>query len=155
MATQEKIGIRPLKTVSGNPPELRTYPEAATQTYKKGELVYLVSGKVTEFTDAVDDGTVRVLGIAAVDASGTTDTDAPVWIFNDDTIFVGTVDHTTAASAVTAVADVSNLWPFKYDTTNSRVTIDKEDTASQLDACRIVGIYLPAGHTLGDIYGQL
>ncbi len=84
------------------------FPEAATQTFKRGDFVTLSSGKVAvavAYTsgDPVLSGT-KILGIADKDATGTTDTPIPVVIANDDTEFLVNVYHATPSSAVPAVA---------------------------------------------------
>lgn len=92
---------------NGAPIEQRDYPEAASQTFKRGELVYLSSGKVTvavaDDTD-VASGT-KVLGIALRDASGTTDTAIPVALANPLFRWVLPVsnDGATQTTAVTQV----------------------------------------------------
>lgn len=163
MATQTLQPLRPVRTRSGGPVEVRYYPEAASQTFKKGEAVYLVSGKVTEFTTSVDNGSTRFLGFAAADATGTTDTPCPVWIANGDTIFRANMYHSTAASAVTAVTDIStSLLPLKILAAQGTgiVAVDKEDTGSKIDCVNIidipVGVDKSSGGQIlavGDVYG--
>jgi len=134
------------------------FPEAASQSFKAGEMVYLVSGKVTEFTATADTGTARFLGFAAQDATGTTDTRIGVWVPDDDLIFIASMYHGTAANAVTAITDPLTLWPFYQDTTKSAVYPDKANTSGQIDCCRVVGLWadeLGSIETVGDIYGQV
>lgn len=80
------------------------FPEAASQTFKKGDLVYLVSGKVTAYPASPT--TQKLLGQAQADASGVTDTNIPVVIADDNVDFLLPVYHATPASAITAVTDV-------------------------------------------------
>lgn len=127
------IALQPLEvkgTISGNSPEMETYPEAAAQSFKKGEIVILTAGKVT-IAGANPTG---ILGVAAHDASGVTDTGVNVYIANLDTIFVGnlTTGRTTAITQVGgryAVALVSAKWHVNDAVTgaNERVVIKKLD----------------------------
>jgi len=136
------------------------FPEAASQVFKKGELVYLdASGYVAEYTAAIDDDTQRLLGVAAEDGhNGVAAANrTAVWVPDDDLIFIGSLYHSAAASAVAAVTDYATLLPFAYDTTNSKVYVDKENTAGQEDCCRIVGIWADESHeeAIGDVYPQV
>jgi len=77
------------------------YPEAASQSFKKGEFVYLVSGKVTVVAYGVA-GSAKVLGMAMQDASGTTDTAIAVAIAEEGVMFEMNVTTTTAITQVGA-----------------------------------------------------
>jgi hypothetical protein len=157
MSTQALTPIRAVKRRSGGPVTIQYYPEAASQTFKAGEAVYLVSGKVTEFTDGVDNGSTRFLGFAAEDASGVTDQKVGVYVPDDDLVFEGNIYHGTVGSAVTAITDVGTLLPMKILASqgNGMVAVDKEDTASKIDCCRILGIPLRPGDAVGDTYGRV
>lgn len=82
--------IKPRIAAFGNPDNftLREYPEAASQSFVEGDLVYLVAGLVTVCATAGDPQDINtvVLGIAARDASGTTNTSIPVYVIRPDTI---------------------------------------------------------------------
>lgn len=67
---------------SGHAALIREYPEAASQSFKAGQLVYLASGKVT----ACASDATTILGIALSDASGTQDTSIPVHVFTPEDI---------------------------------------------------------------------
>jgi hypothetical protein len=159
MATINLAPIRAVKRLSGGPVTPQYYPEAASQTFVKGEAVYLVSGKVTEFTDGVDNGSTRFLGFAAQDASGVTDTMIGVYVPDDDLVFEGNIYHGTVGSAITAVSDVATLLPMKILASqgSGMVAVDKEDTASKIDCCRIVAVqgFLRPGEAVGDTYGRV
>lgn len=90
----------------GKPLEQRTYPEAATQSFKRGDHLYLSSGKLTAAVAAgayLDSTGVKPIGIAERDASGQTDTPIPISIIDAQTRMVGPVTHATPASAITAI----------------------------------------------------
>ena len=121
MSTITLSRARVARTISGNSPQVMTYPEAAAQTFKKGEFVYLVDGKVTE----VGDDPTIILGMADQDASGTTDTAIAVVIANEDNIFsLHKVSETggsggAGTGAATAVTDVGKCANIYRDTTNN------------------------------------
>lgn len=145
----------------GGGPVIEEYPEAASQTFKKGEMVYLDgSGHVAEFTASVDDGSTRFLGFAAED--GHNDTAAAthkvkVMLPTDDSVFEGNIYHSTAASAITALTDVASgtLLPFVQlpSQGDGMVAVDKENTSGQIDCIRIVN--LSPKHAVGDVYGRV
>lgn len=72
------------------------YPEAASQSFKKGELVYLASGLLNV---VVSSDTNIALGIAMSDATGTTNNWMPVLLAHTDTSFVG--QSTNAGADIT------------------------------------------------------
>lgn len=155
MATQRAIGVVVSGTISGNSPETRKYPEAASQTFKKGEPVYLVSGYITEFTADADTGSQRLLGFAAEDAHNSTAGayDVAVFIGNADTIFMASVYHATDASAVTAITQPATQHPLYRDTTNSLARVDIGDTEDKIKCCEIVEVVKAPGFAVGDKYG--
>lgn len=82
------------------------FPEAASQTFVKGDFVTLSSGKVARLlaagnhTTAGDRGTgTMILGIALADATGVTDTDVPVVVADCRTDFKLQLCTTDAAQA--------------------------------------------------------
>jgi len=99
----------------------RWYPEAASQSFKKGQPVYSNAGLLTECAS----DSVEVLGIADADASGTTNTWLPVILATPNTGFVGTT--TSAGSDVTlAVTHIGKLYAL-YESSNT-VAVDLGDT---------------------------
>jgi len=119
MATLTLNRARVARTISGNSPMIMTFPEAASQSFKAGEFVYLVSGKVT----VCDYNSALILGMAAADASGTTDKACPVYAANDDTIFElhkadGAPGAGTATTgSATAITDVGKQFGLYRNTT--------------------------------------
>ena len=134
-------------------PQMGEYPEAASQTFKMGDLVELVSGKVTQIVAAGNTAgsSDKVLGMAMRDASGTTDTAIPVVVANDATLFLLPVWHTTPGSAVTAVTDVGTAYALGHRTvssvTNYVVTLD--DTTDT----HIVPVQIADDFAVGEQYG--
>jgi hypothetical protein len=84
------------------------FPEASGQTFKEGQLVYLDSSGQVNVTAA---STVKILGIAGQDASGTQATKIQVDVLRPGDFFKISVYHATAASATMADADM----PKTYD----------------------------------------
>lgn len=155
MATISKVPLRVVGTLHGGPPLSRVYPEAASQTFVKGEAVYLNgSGHVAEYTAAIDDGTQTFLGFAAQD--GHNDTTAAtstveVWL-GFGNIFEANVTS-NGSDQTTAITQVGGVYPLYQDTTNSRVAVDIADTGSQGDWCRI--LELSERDAAGDTNGRV
>jgi hypothetical protein len=88
MATITQTAAKVAYTISGNAPEVVYYPEAASQSFKTGEFVYLVSGagNTNRVTVCAADPT-GVLGMAVHDATGVEGTQIPIFVANCDTVF--------------------------------------------------------------------
>jgi hypothetical protein len=148
MATIAARPIEPYRTVSGNQPRMLWFPEAASQTFKAGEVVYLVAGYVTLY---VADG-LAVLGVAAEDAhNGATAGlySTKVWIADADTIFIANL----SGSSVTARSDVTMMYSM---TSSSHIWyIDKTDVTNRV--LQIVGLnadYATTEEAVGDTNGR-
>jgi hypothetical protein len=92
--------------------EIQYFPEAATQTFKRGDAVGLTSGKVRCNISAGSDLTSsddEICGVALVDASGVTDTSIPVVVLDGNIGWVLPMTHATPASAITAITDQGTL----------------------------------------------
>ena len=158
MSTQNLTPVLVAFTISGNTPLTRSYKEAASQTFKKGEAVYIDgSGYVAEYTASIDDGTQRMIGFAAEDAHNGTagQYECLVNLACDDTVFSGNIYHGTVGSAVTAQTDLTTLLPLKElpSQGTGMVAIDKENTSGQLDMARILDF--DKNHAIGDTYGRV
>uniref|UniRef100_A0A6M3KF15 Uncharacterized protein n=1 Tax=viral metagenome TaxID=1070528 RepID=A0A6M3KF15_9ZZZZ len=101
MATQVQ---RSAKLIS--PAKVYYYPEAASQSFLKGEFVYLVSGKLTVVPAAVD-SQVKIAGMALQDATGTTDTALAIAVAEEGVLFE--MNATGAVTAITHVGGSYNL----------------------------------------------
>ncbi|MCD4785363.1 MAG: hypothetical protein K8T10_16210 [Candidatus Eremiobacteraeota bacterium] len=145
MATITQRAARVANTISGNSPEVKVFPEAASQSFKAGEFVYLVSGKVTV---CASNGTV-ILGMAVADASGTTDEDCAVYIANGDTVFEANIYHSTVGSAVTAITDVGVCYALLVS--SNKHYVDKEDTDNDAFQVRRIS----PKDIVGDTYGRV
>ena len=138
MPTQK---LQPIEIVSGG--HKMTVTEAASQSFKIGQPIYLVGGKATA---VASNGTV-VWGLALENASGVEDTENDVHVIDSNTILRGNVYHSTAASAVTAVANLGIKYALYV--ADNKAYVDIEDTSN--DAVVIVSLD-PA--EVGDIYGR-
>lgn len=121
MATIPLVSCEVAYTVSGNSPLVRIFPEASSQTFKKGEFVYLSGGYVTE----VGDNPGVILGMAAEDAHNDSAGvyNVAVVIAHPDVVFrMNKVDSSDVA-AVTAVTDVGKAFAFYRDTTDSQTHV--------------------------------
>jgi hypothetical protein len=152
MASIAKQAVEVVRTSHGGSPVEETYPEAATQTFKKGESVYLVSGYVTEWSD---NDSNRMLGFAAEDAHNDTTAgthNISVWLTgNSGNIFEGNVCTTSGGNQVTAIAQVGELYPLYPNTTNSIMQVNIANTAGALDCARILKIKGVVGDTNGRV----
>jgi len=132
---------------SNGPFNMVTRKEAASQSFKVGEFVYLVSGKVTSrASDAV-----VIYGMAEQDASGTTDTELLIRVPNEQTEFEMNVYHATAASAITAITNYSYKYAL-YVASNIHY-VDIGDTS--YDAFVITDILVGGNKSIGDTYGRV
>jgi hypothetical protein len=127
----------------GGPARIVSLPEAASQSFKQGQFVYLASGKVTV---CADDATT-IYGLAMQDASGTTDTAMMVMQARDDTEFLMNAYHATPSSAVTAVTQVGVKYGLEVD--SNRCYVDISQTGA--DALIINEIM----DAVGDTYGRV
>lgn len=152
-----KVPLICVGTLHGGPPVTRSYPEAASQTFVKGEAVYLDgSGNVAEYTAAIDDGTQRFLGFA--EENGHNDTVAAtneilVTLAGGGNVFElnVTANGSDQLSAKTQVGGAP--LPMYQDTTGSRVAYDVSDTSGQGDWLRVLDLSPrdPAGDTNGRV----
>jgi hypothetical protein len=124
-----------LKTLSGHSIPRESFPEAASQTFKKGDLVYLNGGYLT----ACGADPTLIMGVATSDghntAAGADST--VVELAHPNTLFIGNLDTqasegagTTAATdrgkmyGVKALAAAPYQWYVdKTDVTNKRVIV--------------------------------
>jgi predicted RecA/RadA family phage recombinase len=135
-------------TVTEDSGQIMMLPEAATQSFKKYEFVYLSSGKVT----ACADDATTVAGIALTDASGTTDRQVTVYVPNHHCVFSMSVYHSTPASAVTAITLRGTACALQVD--SNKHYVDIEDTGTASKHIFIITDISPE-HSVGDQYGRV
>ena len=131
-----------------SPAKILWFPEAATQTFKKGEFVYLVSGKVT-VVPTTKQSQSKVAGMALMDASETVDTAIAIAVAEEGVVFELNVYHSSVGSAITAVADVSKVYGLKI--ASNKHYVDLTDTADTVFHVK----RLSPKDASGDTYGRL
>lgn len=124
--------------------------EAASQSYTKGMLVYLASGKVTEVAAGLI--TAAFAGFAREDATGVTNTRAPLEAITPGQRWKMTLYHSTAASAISAITQLGARFGLKV--VSDKLVVDLETAEAALEDattvnawCRIVGF----DHTYDDL----
>jgi hypothetical protein len=139
MATLTKRVCEPVHTRSGSPAYVRSYPEAAAQTFKRGEFVTLTAGKVT----LCGANPALIQGVAAQDATGVTDTPIKVYEANSDSVFVASLIGTGV------ITDVGVRYGVVRDATTQSWGIDRSNTTAA--NLRAVVVALDGRDTLGDV----
>jgi hypothetical protein len=104
----------------GGTPDVVSFVEAASQTFKKGWVVYLVAGYVT---DVASDTPALILGTAAEDAhndsvAGTHS--IGVYLADDTNVFAGNCKQSSLADHVLAQSDIGVQMAIQRDSTNNR-----------------------------------
>lgn len=136
--------------------QIRYYPEAASQTFKVGDWLYLVSGKLTIAAAAGNDvGNIKLLGRAAAPATGVTDTYLPVEIADENAIFSLPMYHGTAGSAVTAVTDIGTDLPLRNQGGVWCVNKQNDGTNDRISVIEIDRSLYPVGEQYGVVLGKL
>jgi len=138
-------------------PAQAEYPEAASQTFKRGDFVYLASGKVTEAvapgSNLKDDGNLAI-GIAAGDASGTTDQACSVILLDDDLQICLPVTHATASSAITAVTQVGTAYELE-NVTSYGYAVAIDNTGNPIAKVVEIADQYPVGEQYGWVWVKI
>jgi hypothetical protein len=147
MATVPLQRARVYGTISGNSPQIRHFPEADEQSFKTGQFVYLVDGKVT----VCPSDPTAVLGMSAHDASGVEDEDVAVHVINGDTEFEVNVYYDGDGDdddkvEITAIGNV-----FGMIVSENKCYCDISDTDNKVFIVKNISIRDRAG----DVYGRV
>ena len=129
MATIAKKPIFARMTMHGGPPMSLTLKEGASQTFVKGEIVFInASGYVEEIAG---DTPSEIYGVAAQDAHNTTAgaAEVSVWLADPGTLFGINVLESTLTDHVLAQTDLGTFAAIQRDTTNSKVYANISTTA--------------------------
>lgn len=115
--------------------EVRHYPEAASQSFKRGEPVILdASATQNRVKVAADNPTAAIVGVAAGDASGVTGAMVPIYIakphlsFQIQTFNTDAIDYADigAARAIQVHATLANVWVVDTsDAGNDSVVVER------------------------------
>lgn len=134
---------------SGGSHKVKEYPEAASQSFKKGHFVEMnSSGQILE----VSSGDVIILGLALSDATGVTNNLVEVAIAQDGTEFEMNVYHSVTASSVTARSNLYTKWAYYNDGDIGRINIGDSDGN---DALQITEILTGGLDSVGDTNGRV
>ena len=154
MATATKFKCQPAYVEGGGFPVTKIYPEAATQTFKRGEAVYLDgSGNVAEFTLGVDTGGARFLGFAAEDGHNdavAATSQVSVLIPVPGTVMEANITN-AGSDQITAKTQIGTRYGIYHDTTNSIIQVDVATIGGRID-CLIVNEIVA---TVGDTNGRV
>lgn len=125
MATHPKIKIRAVKTLSGMSVPRERFPEAASQTFKQGALVYLQDGYLQECAANPQ----LIMGVAVQDGGNGGSAGAKgqeVELAHPDTLFIGNLSQTGSEdSGVGAATDRGKMYGVTKHSTDGRWYVDK------------------------------
>ena len=124
--------------------KVRTYPEAASQTFVRGDVLILdsTSDKGNKVKIAGADAVAKIVGVAAQAATGTEGSSISVFS-TEDNEFIGNIDGTTALDAdMTGTA-------YGLINTSGAVRVDTQDTTAT--AVRITQLIDPVGTVSGRV----
>lgn len=158
MATQNRIAIAAVKPLIGLSIPTENFPEAASQTFKKGALVYLSAGYLNE---CGADPTL-IMGIASADGQDGTnagDESQPVFLAHPGTLFLGNLDN-GSSSAASAATDRGKMYGVAKHSSSGKWYVDSTDTTNK----RVViwgfwdgaqdGVNVAVGDNLTPVYFQ-
>lgn len=117
--------LRPYRNV-----DVRNYPEDASQTFKRGDILIFssTSGKEDKVKQAAANPQAKLVGVAGADASGTEGTLIPVWLFADRAEFrIHYVDTQTISRA-----DLNVSYGVARDSTNNIWRLDNTNTTQKV-----------------------
>lgn len=138
------------QTIHGSPAREERFPEAAAQTFKKGEIVYLLDGYVTE----CGDNPAAILGVAAEDGHNSTtagDDNVAVTLAEPTTLFCMNIASSTSfGSRTLAQIYLGRVCVLLRDTTNSKLYCDPATLGS--NARVIVDKFVDE---VGDVNGRV
>lgn len=141
--------------IGGGVPEVYTYKEAASQTFKAGApLVFDTSLEQVKLASV---GTVQMVGLAEEDASGTTNADINVLIPTPLDVFTATISASGANLA--AAHDNDNVgqklgWIASTETgQTTKYTVDEDNTSNAW--CLVRRVYTDVDETAGTSGGRV
>lgn len=139
----------------GGVPEVRSLPEAASQTFKRGDI--LVWDTSEEAVKLATDTNVQMVGVADRDASGTTGTAIPVIVPTTADVFSATISAAGANSAAAHDRDnVGKSYSWIKSTESgqtAKTTIDESDAGNAW--VFIEDIYTDAKEAAGTAGGRV
>ena len=123
MAATSWNALQPRLSVEGGSiPEIMSFPEKASQTFKAGTPVKLTTTAGT--VEIAEDGTTGFLGIAMEDASGTTSAALKVQVCRPDTPIIARCTVAGVATKPSTVLTQGVAYDFYIDTTDYWFGVD-------------------------------
>lgn len=149
MATIPKTAAKVVHVLSGGQMPMLVLPEGASQTFKRGEPVFLSAGLATE----IGDNPTQILGLAAEDARNVAAAvnDVAVEVLNSDVMFEANLSDSVGTLIATAQADIGQAAGIFRDTTNSLITVYKLAATNH----RVQIIAHSKKDAIGDIGGRV
>ena len=136
-----------------------SFPEAAGQVFKAGELLAIDSaGRCLLFVavgSSLDTDGNHVLGFAVEAATGTTDNRVAVEVITGETEITMPQYNTTAGTSVTAQTDLDLAYPLINETTGGLMLNINTTTKGIARKIRNAASYDGVKATLGDQYGPV
>lgn len=147
MATINKAAMKWVLNFAGTSPDTLELAEGASQSFVKGEFVYMLAGYVTEIGSNTP---ALIYGMAAADGSNTTAGAAqvPVYIAHEPLLFEGNVLDTGAADYVLTQADLGTPMAIQRDTSANITYLDASIKAGT--SCRVFVHKVATGSAVGD-----
>jgi hypothetical protein len=149
--------------------------ETASQSWKVDDILYVDSnGTIAIATNSSGKADSAVAGLALAKASGVTGQQVQLDVIRPDNVYVASVWHSTAASAVTVQTQLGVVYGLRYDTaalpagTAGKWVVDienttVEDATTALARVKVIGFYQGRAPTttagvdvtcaIGDVYG--
>lgn len=155
MATIPEAICRAVQTKDGSAPAILHQPEAATQTFVKGEVVFMSAGYLNEIASNTP---ALIYGVAADDgsnsASGGTSSapECPVFLADDDTLFEANVKQ-SGSDHVLAATDLGVPMGIYRDTGDSKIYLDADVKAGT--GVRVFTHRVARGTAIGDTNGRV
>jgi hypothetical protein len=150
MATQPRIAFRYVRSLTGLPVPMESWPEAASQTFKAGAPVYLDgNGRVT----ACGTDPALIMGIATKDGSNTTAgaVDQLVILAHPDVLFLGNMDTGAGGAGVTVITQRGKCYGITVHSGSGKWTVDYAKTTGT--AVVVWNFWTGDGQAIGDTLG--
>ena len=157
MATQPRIAIHAVRTLSGMSVPREEFPEAATQVFKKGAPVVLTAGYLGE----CGANPALIMGIATRDGQNGATPGAKsqvVELAHSDTLFLGNIDAGSAGTGVTAATNRGAMMGLTKHVASGKWSVDNAKATAAAGARVVVwGFWLNAqdgvNQAIGDTLG--
>ena len=138
---------------------VRWYPVNTDETFTKGDWVYISSGKLSICAAAGNDvGNISLLGRSLANAEDVANSISglcPVEIADDTAEFAFPIYHGTAASAVTANADIGATYPLRNQGGIWGLNKENDGTNDRIKVTEVDLSRYPLGEQYGVVWGKV